>query len=314
MLQKTLVSFLASVTLILGFTTTPATAYDLSLQTLWTQTFVGKSFKLDRKVSSNSAYDRYQVSYRSNGLKITGVMNIPKGRGPFPVAILAHGYIDPDIYVTGQGMAREQDYLARRGIVAFHVDYRNHAGSDNDPNFMKKLRYGYTEDVINAALAIKASSNPKFNKNQLSLFGRSMGGAVAYNALISRPGLFDSAVVWASVSTLAWENVQKWMANDPDVKKYVIGKYGDNKENPSFWRGMSPLSYFDRITDPILVEHGSADTTCPVKWADKAVKRLKANGKTVKYAKRAGAGHTFYDSTFNSAIADTVNFMKRNFS
>jgi dipeptidyl aminopeptidase/acylaminoacyl peptidase len=291
----------------------PVTASDLSLPQLWSQQFVGENLKLNRKVTSNSDYTRWEVSYRSNGLKITGVMNIPNGKGPFPVAILAHGYIDPDIYVTGQGMIREQDYLARRGIVAFHVDYRNHAGSDNDPNFMKQLRYGYAADVINAALAIKSSPNKVFNKNKLSLFGRSMGGGVTFNALVSKPGLFDSAVVWASVSTKSWENVQKWMANDPVVRKYVIGKYGTAEENPKFWNGMSSISYFNRITEPVLVEHGTSDTTCPIKWADRAVAKLRANGKEVTYSKRSGAGHTFYDSTFNSAMAKTVKFMKRNF-
>lgn len=314
MTKNLVITVLASLALVLGFATTPANASELSLENLWSQSFVGKDFKLERKVSSTSAYDRYKVSYRSNGLKITGVMNLPKGKGPFPVAVLAHGYIDPDVYVTGQGMAREQDYLARRGIVAFHVDYRNHAGSDNDPNFMKKLRYGYAEDVINAALAIKASSISKFKKDDISLFGRSMGGAVAYTAMVSKPGLFDSAVVWASVSSRSWENVQKWMANDPVVKKYVISKYGNNKANPAFWNGMSPLTYFDRVTEPILVEHGTSDTTCPIKWADAAVSRLKATGKQVTFSKRKGAGHTFYGSTFDKAIANTVKFMKMNFN
>lgn len=312
MLKKFLVVFLAAVLSAASFAT-PSSAADLSLESLWSQGFVGNRFKLEKKVASNSAYDRYHVSYRSNGLKITGVMNIPKGKGPFPVAILAHGYIDPAIYVTGQGMAREQDYLARKGIVAFHVDYRNHAGSDDDPNFMKKLRYGYAQDVVNAALAIQASSNPKFKKDDLALFGRSMGGAVAYSALVSKPNLFDSAVVWASVSSRAWENVQKWMASDPVVQKYVIGKYGTAEQNPRFWNGMSALNYFERISDPILVEHGTSDTTCPIRWANRAVARLEKLNKSVEFSKRTGAGHTFYDSTFDKAIANTVRFMKKNF-
>ncbi|MEY3407693.1 MAG: hypothetical protein RL038_754, partial [Actinomycetota bacterium] len=70
----------------------PVTASDLSLPQLWSQQFVGENLKLNRKVTSNSDYTRWEVSYRSNGLKITGVMNIPNGKGPFPVAILAHGY------------------------------------------------------------------------------------------------------------------------------------------------------------------------------------------------------------------------------
>ena len=38
------------------------------------------------------------------------------GAGPFPAVVLNHGYIEPSIYVTGQGMAREQDWLARAGL------------------------------------------------------------------------------------------------------------------------------------------------------------------------------------------------------
>ena len=55
------------------------------------------------------AYTQRAVTFRSDGLTISGVMNIPNGRGPFPVLVLAHGYIDPAIYVTGQGLRREQD-------------------------------------------------------------------------------------------------------------------------------------------------------------------------------------------------------------
>jgi hypothetical protein len=40
-------------------------------------------------------------------------MNVPDGKGPFPVLVLNHGYIDPDTYFPGQGMPREHDYLAR---------------------------------------------------------------------------------------------------------------------------------------------------------------------------------------------------------
>ena len=47
--------------------------------------------------------------------------------------MLNHGYIEPSIYVTGQGLAREQDALARAGFVVLHTDYRGHAASDPVP-------------------------------------------------------------------------------------------------------------------------------------------------------------------------------------
>jgi len=47
-------------------------------------------------------------------------------------------------------MTRERGYLAARGYVALHVDYRNHAESDDDPRYQARMRLGYSADVINA--------------------------------------------------------------------------------------------------------------------------------------------------------------------
>ena len=47
-------------------------------------------------------------------------------------------------------MTRERGYLAARGYIALHVDYRNHAESDDDPRFQTRLRLGYSADVVNA--------------------------------------------------------------------------------------------------------------------------------------------------------------------
>ena len=91
--------------------------------------------------SGRRQYTSYDVTYRSRSTtprgeeayRISGVLNVPTGRGPFPAVVLAHGYIDPAVYVRGQGMTRERGYLAARGYIALHVDYRNHAESDDDP-------------------------------------------------------------------------------------------------------------------------------------------------------------------------------------
>ena len=56
-----------------------------------------------------------------------GSSTCPPGAGPFPAVVLTHGYIDPAIYVNGQGMTREQATSPARGYVVLHTDYRNHA-------------------------------------------------------------------------------------------------------------------------------------------------------------------------------------------
>ena len=72
----------------------------------------GSDLRLEKVLTANAVYTRHQISYKSNGLTISGIMNIPKGDGKFPLVILNHGYIDPAIYTVGRGLKREQDYFA----------------------------------------------------------------------------------------------------------------------------------------------------------------------------------------------------------
>lgn len=104
-----------------------------SLADYFDQLPVTSGLRLGRVREHASAYTSYDVSYRVDGLQITGVLNVPRGPGPFPAVVLAHGWIDRDIYDRGQGMTRERGYLAELGYVALHVDYRNHAESEDDP-------------------------------------------------------------------------------------------------------------------------------------------------------------------------------------
>ena len=178
----------------------PKPPHPVSLEALMAQKYDGGGLRLVRERVSTDAYTQHEVTDRSGDLTISGVLNVPNGRGPFPALVLAHGYIDPAVYVTGQGLVREQDHLARQGYVTLHVDYRNHAGSDDDPSADLRLRLGYTEDVINAVLALRRG--PRFvDDDRIGLLGRSMGGGVVYNVLVVRPGLVDAAVAFAPVSS-----------------------------------------------------------------------------------------------------------------
>ena len=107
--------------------------FPVSLPAYFDRSFSGGGLRLGAVRERTADYTSYATSYRSGELRITGVLNVPTGRGPFPAVVLAHGYIDPAIYVSGQGMTRERGVLAARGYVALHVDYRGHAGSDSRP-------------------------------------------------------------------------------------------------------------------------------------------------------------------------------------
>jgi uncharacterized protein len=283
--------------------------HPVSLPALMTKQYDGRDLQVGQVLASNSAYTRYFVTYLSGGLRISGIMNVPTGSGPFPVLVLGHGYIDPAVYTNGRGLAREQDFLARRGFVVLHTDYRNHAQSDDDPESDLKLRLGYTEDVINAVLAIKSSSLPELDRERVGLLGRSMGGGVTYNALVVAPGLVDAAVVYAPVSSDAVDNFNRWISGSP-AGDAILSTYGSPEANPTFWRNVSPVNFFDRITEPILIHHGTADESCPIEWSHRTLTALHQAGKHAELITYDGEPHAF-EAAWPASMERTVAFFQQ---
>lgn len=267
----------------------------VSIRALVERDYDGRRLRVGRRLTRTADYTRHAVRYRGDGLTISGVMNVPRGKGPFPVLVLNHGYIDPAVYVSGQGMMREQDWLARAGYVVMHVDYRGHAGSDDDRDLDLGLRLPYTVDVINAVLALRESDLPFLDADRVGLFGRSMGGAVTYNALIARPGLVRAAVVYAPTSSLAFDNVEQFNLDEPgdEVGRKVVRAYGRPSSNPRFWREVSSRPYLDAITEPLMIAHGTSDDTCPIRWSEATVRALRSAGRQVEYVTYRGEQHAF---------------------
>ncbi len=284
--------------------------HPISIQALIEKRYNGGNLKLGRLLDDFGAYRRYLISYRSEDLTISGVMNVPKGKGPFPVLVLNHGYIDRRTYFPGQGMPREHDYLARRGYVVLHTDYRGHAGSDDDPDVDYELRLPYAVDTINAVLAVKNSTLKFLDRGRVGWLGRSMGGNVTLTALVAQPGLVDAAVIYASTSSLAADNWKQFYRNSGDrarVNRRIERTYGLPDQSPQFWRAASPRPYFDRVTEPLLVLHGTEDDTCPIEWSEATVAALRKEGKTAELVRYRGEGHTF-ERQWQSSIRRTAAF------
>jgi dipeptidyl aminopeptidase/acylaminoacyl peptidase len=277
----------------------------------------GGDLRLGAVRERTAAYTSYNASYRSGRLRVTGVLNVPTGRGTFPAVVLAHGYIDPAYYVSGQGMTRERGYLASRGFVAFHVDYRNHAGSDDDPATAQRLRVDYALDVINAVQALRRAPRVPVDDDRVALFGRSMGGGVVYKALEIAPGLVQAASAWASVSSLENENFDHFIRDDggrDELVSYVASEYGlpGRPGSARFWRQISARPYFDRITEPVLLVHGTHDSTCPPRWARASYRALRRAGVDARLAWYPDE-HAFGPSFF-AAMDRTTRFFRAELS
>ncbi|MBC9725942.1 prolyl oligopeptidase family serine peptidase [Streptomyces sp. TRM68367] len=132
---------------------------------------------------------------------------------------------------------------------------------------------------------------------------------MVYNALVVAPGLVDAAAVFAPVSSRAADNFQHFQRREGDaVADDIEAAHGSPEENPKFWREASPLTYVDRVTEPLLIHHGAADDTCPIAWTRRTVAGFEAAGKDVQLRTYEGEGHTFGPQWPESMDATTAFF------
>lgn len=275
----------------------------VSLQYIQQEKFDGRELKIVKTLDDNDKYTRYYITYMSGKLKISGIMNVPKGKGPFPVIITAHGFVQPRYYTTGRGLKREQDYLARRGYVVLHPDYRNHDGSDKDTDNNLRLNLGYTEDVINAVYAIKSSNFRFIDKNNIGLLGHSLGGGVALNMMVTKPGLIKAYVLFAPISIDYRDNFERWIGRldigtmqkfgTPGMREKIMEKYGSPESNPGFWDNISPKTFIQNISDPVMAHQGTADQDLPYEWIYKLQDAFKKSDKDLTVYLYKGEKHEF---------------------
>jgi dipeptidyl aminopeptidase/acylaminoacyl peptidase len=271
----------------------------------------GSDFMLGPPVCEHAEYTRYNISYRSNGLLITGIMNIPKGNGPFPLLVFNHGYIDPAVYTRGRGLKREQDYLARQGFAVLHTDYRGHADSQPSP-MTDKVYDGnleYAMDSANAILALRQANLPTVDTLRVGMLGHSMGGGVTLAILTARPDLVDAAVLYAPVHADVWENFSRWRSKREEGDR-TVEQFGTREENPTWWNELSPQSYLATIRAPVLLLQGRKDADVPAEWSDALAERLRSLGKEFRYVEYAAEGHEFA-SEWQDFMEQTTAFFRQ---
>ena len=269
---------------------------EVSLPAMMEEEYNGSDLELVRVVRETDTYTEHFITYTSGELTISGILNIPTGEVPesgFPVLFLNHGYIDPSVYTNGRGLRREQDFLAREGFAVLHSDYRNHAASDDDPDSETMLRLGYVEDVINAVMAVRRSDVPELSKDRFGMLGHSMGGGIAQSIMVVRPELINAYVLYAPVSSDARDSFRRWTSRRSETAEQIAELYGLPEDAPAFWDDVSPRMFFDRVTSPVMIFHGTADASCDIAWSRETRDLLASAGAEVELVEYPGEAHEF---------------------
>ena len=156
-----------------------------------------------------------EVSFevKAAGVKLAGTLTLPKGKGPFPAAILiaGSGAHDRDELILGhRPFLVLADHLTRKGIAVLRCDDRGVGGSTGDK--MAVTDEDLADDALAAVAFLKGRSD--ISPKKIGLIGHSEGGTiapiaaaksddVAYIVLLAGPGLNGEELLYRQGELIA---------------------------------------------------------------------------------------------------------------
>ena len=73
--------------------------------------------------------------------KTSGLINTPKGKGPFPLLVMIRGFVDPKDYFIGNGTASSSIFFANQGFITVAPDFLGYGDSDKEPDNVFEARF-----------------------------------------------------------------------------------------------------------------------------------------------------------------------------
>ena len=197
---------------------------------------------------------------------------MPKGPGPFPVAIAIHG----GYWRARYGKRLEKPVatdLVRRGLAVWNIEYRRLGRGGGWPA---------TFDDVAAAIDLLAElSDPRLDLTRVTAFGHSAGGQLALWAAAHRDARLRIARVCAQAGVCD-------MASAGDAARELMG--GGPEEVPERYAQADPMQLVP-LGLPILLVHGVEDATVPVKRSRRFAEAARAAGDDVTLIEPNPGGH-----------------------
>lgn len=285
----------------------------MAIEALRERDFPGGDFTVERDLPNGTNYRQSVVSYKSEGLKIYGLLTVPldpKPENGYPAVVFVHGHIPPKQYSTTGSYPSYQAALARGGFVTFKPDLRGHGQSEGEAvgaHYSEK----YLVDTLFAVSYLKKHRD--VDPERLGYWGHSNGGEIGLRAVVISSDIkaasFWSGVVGSYKDMLETYNDKiSFLRNESNP---LIKEYGLPSDNPEFWSMLDPYAYLNDVSIPIELQHGTADDSVPIELSINLKKALERASKEVEYYEYTGDDHNIGGNS-GTAWRRTIEFFKEN--
>ncbi|MBA4136592.1 MAG: hypothetical protein C0518_04670 [Opitutus sp.] len=228
------------------------------------------------------------VKYQAHdGLELSGWLYVPANfSAPGRVVMSYHG--GPEGQERPAFNSTYQALLAQ-GIAVLAPNVRGSSGFGktfvNLDNGAK--RFDGVRDIASTIDYLVASgvADPK----RVGIMGGSYGGYMVMAGVTEFPDR-----IAAGVNLFGMVNFETFFAHsEPWMAAISTVEYGDPATQLDLLKQLSPLHKMDRITAPVLVQHGRNDTNVPFVEAEQVVNNLRQRGVPTELIEFADEGHGF---------------------
>ena len=291
-------------------------SHPLQIDAMRARDYPGSDIVVEQVLEPGGNYNRYYVSYLSDGLKIYALMTVPNGQKPtsgWPVVIFNHGYIPPDVYRTTERYIAYVDEIASSGYIVFRSDYRGHDRSEGQAGGVY-TQPNYSIDVLNAVASVKR--HPDADISRIGMWGHSMGGYITLRSMVVTKDI-RAGVIWAGVVARYPDLFTRWnwgalpTSASPGSWVYSLEQsYGSAETNPDFWRSISANGYLQDLNGPIQIHHGTADADVPWEFSQMLHDEMVQANQGVELYIYEGDNHNI-SNNFGVAMQRTIEFFDR---
>jgi len=257
---------------------------------------IGKTLPNAKSLVDN--IDFFKITYLSDGLKVKGVMAIPKKEGKYPCVIVNRGGNRESGVWNDFTFMRFFGEVASWGYVVVGSQYRGNGGSEG------KEEFGGSDvnDILN--LIPFLSETDKADTSRIGMFGWSRGGMMTYLTL-TKTDKIKAAIIGSGMAD-AFIQTKKRPEMDSVFAELAPG-YFQNRD--SVLKSRSAVYWADKIckTTPLLLLTGSADWRVSPEEQLEMVSKLYEIKHPLRFEFFEGGQHSLIEHL------DEVNHVTRNF-
>ncbi len=254
-------------------------------------------------------------------LRVSGLINIPKGEGEYPVIVMFRGFVPDEIFEPGAGTQPSASEFVKNGFITLAPDFLGFGESASESALPFEGRFQtYTTaltlleslQTLNDGLDDVYVGTISADLEKVGLWGHSNGGHIALVTLAISGGTYPT-VLWAPVSKSFPYSILFYTDETDDQGKELRKALSDFEELYDT-KDFSPERYYKWIKAPVQIHQGTGDEEIPHWWTDELVEILEENDIDVTYLKYSGANHNLLPNGWSSTVESSIEFYNQQFS